>query len=50
MIMDEASAIADKVWKVAEGVLTDEDTEILLLVYGNPNTKGRWKVSNRVFK
>jgi hypothetical protein len=36
MVMDEGSAIADKVWEVAEGVLTDEDTEIIWLVFGNP--------------
>ena len=36
MVMDEASAIADKVWEVGEGVLTDEDTEIIWLVFGNP--------------
>lgn len=29
LIFDEASAIADKVWEVAEGALTDEDTEII---------------------
>ena len=26
LIFDEASAIADKVWEVAEGALTDENT------------------------
>ena len=36
LIFDEASAIADKVWEVAEGALTDEDTEIIWLVLGNP--------------
>jgi len=36
LLFDEASQIADKVWEVAEGALTDEDTEILWLVFGNP--------------
>jgi len=36
LIFDEASAIADKVWEVAEGALTDEDTEIIWLAFGNP--------------
>ena len=35
LIFDEASAIADKVWEVAEGAMTDEATEILWLVFGN---------------
>jgi hypothetical protein len=36
LIFDEASAIPDKIWEVAEGALTDEDTEILWFVFGNP--------------
>lgn len=36
LIFDEASAIADKVWEVSEGALTDEATEILWFVFGNP--------------
>jgi len=44
MIMDEGSAIADKVWEVAEGVLTDENTEIIWLVFGNPTRNtGRFR-------
>ena len=35
LVFDEASAIADKVWEVAEGALTDEDTQIIWLVFGN---------------
>lgn len=35
LIFDEASAIADKVWEVAEGALTDQGTEILWAVFGN---------------
>ena len=56
VIFDEASAIADKVWEVAEGAMTDANTEIIWLAFGNPtrNTgrfrecfgryKHRWKV------
>ena len=36
LLFDEASAIADKVWEVAEGALTDEDTEIFWIALGNP--------------
>lgn len=42
--MDEASAIIDKIWEVTEGALTDEDTEIIWAVNGNPTrTVGRFK-------
>jgi hypothetical protein len=44
LIMDEASAIADKVWEVAEGALTDEDTEIIWIAFGNPTRNtGRFR-------
>jgi hypothetical protein len=44
LIFDEASAIADKVWEVAEGALTDENTEIIWLAFGNPTRNtGRFK-------
>lgn len=36
LIFDEASAIDDSVWTVAEGALTDEETEIIWIVFGNP--------------
>jgi hypothetical protein len=36
MLFDEASGIVGKVWEPAEGILTDEATEILWLVVGNP--------------
>lgn len=36
LVFDEASAIADLVWEVAEGALTDENTEILWVAFGNP--------------
>src|SRR5262245_29524403 len=42
--MDEASAIDDKIWEVAEGALTDADTQILWCVFGNPTRNiGRFK-------
>lgn len=36
IIFDEASSIADKIWEVTEGALTDENTEILWMAFGNP--------------
>lgn len=44
LVFDEASAIADKVWEVAEGALTDEGTEIIWLAFGNPTRNtGRFR-------
>ncbi|MCY1482359.1 hypothetical protein D9M68_159140 [compost metagenome] len=36
LIFDEASGISDKVWEVAEGAMTDENTEIIWIAFGNP--------------
>jgi hypothetical protein len=36
IIFDEASAIPDSIWSVTEGALTDEKTEIIWVVCGNP--------------
>ena len=36
LVFDEASAVADVIWEVAEGALTDEDTEIIWCAFGNP--------------
>lgn len=36
VIYDEASGIDDKVWEVTLGALTDEDTEIIWIAFGNP--------------
>ena len=36
IIFDEASAIDDRIWEVAEGALTDKNTEIIWCCYGNP--------------
>lgn len=44
LIFDEASAIADRVWEVAEGALTDEGTEIIWIAFGNPTRNtGRFR-------
>lgn len=44
LVFDEASAIADPVWETAEGALTDEKTQILWLVAGNPTrATGRFR-------
>lgn len=36
IIFDEASSIDDVIWEVTEGALTDEDTEIVWIAFGNP--------------
>ncbi|MGE0421643.1 MAG: terminase [Reyranellaceae bacterium] len=44
LLFDEASAIDDKVWEVAEGALTDDNTEIVWVVFGNPTqSRGRFR-------
>lgn len=44
IIYDEASNIADKVWEVTEGALTDENTEIIWIAFGNPTRNtGRFR-------
>jgi len=44
LVFDEASAISDKVWEVAEGALTDADTEIVWCAFGNPTrNSGRFR-------
>lgn len=44
LIFDEASAIMDKIWEVAEGAMTDEETEIIWLAFGNPTQNtGRFR-------
>jgi len=51
LIFDEASAIADKVWEVAEGALTDENTEIIWIAFGNPTRNtGRFRECFRRYK
>lgn len=44
VIFDEGSAIEDKIWEVVEGAMTDKDTEILWLAFGNPTRNhGRFR-------
>lgn len=44
LVFDEASAIPDLIWEVAEGALTDKDTQIIWAVFGNPTrNKGRFR-------
>lgn len=44
LVMDEASAIPDMIWEVAEGALTDAKTQIIWLVVGNPTrSTGRFR-------
>lgn len=44
VIFDEASTIADCIWEVVEGAMTDAGTQILWLVFGNPTrNSGRFK-------
>lgn len=43
LIFDEAAAIADTIWEVGEGAMTDAGTQILWCAYGNPTrTTGRF--------
>ncbi len=44
VIFDEASAIDDVIWEVTEGALTDRNTEILWVAFGNPTRNtGRFR-------
>lgn len=44
LIFDEGSAIDDIIYETAEGALTDEDTQIIWLVFGNPTrATGRFR-------
>jgi hypothetical protein len=44
LVFDEASAIPNVIWEVSEGALTDEGTEIIWCVFGNPTRNtGRFK-------
>lgn len=44
VIFDEGSSIPDVIWEVTEGALTDEDTQIIWCVFGNPTrNKGRFR-------
>lgn len=44
LIFDEASEIADIIWEVAEGAMTDKNTEIIWCCFGNPTKNtGRFR-------
>ncbi len=44
VIFDEGSAIPDNIYEVTEGALTDQDTQIIWCVFGNPTrNKGRFR-------
>src|SRR5690554_1790721 len=44
VVFDEASAIPDMIWEVTEGALTDENTQIIWPVFGNPTRNtGRFR-------
>lgn len=44
LVMDEASAIPDIIWETAEGALTDANTQIMWLAFGNPTrNSGRFR-------
>ncbi len=51
IVFDEASAIDDVIWQVTEGALTDEDTEIIWVAFGNPTQNtGRFRECFRRYK
>lgn len=51
LMFDEASKIADKVWEVAEGALTDENTVIIFIAFGNPTRNvGRFRECFRKYR
>lgn len=44
VVYDEASAIPDVIWEVTEGALTDRNTQIIWVCFGNPTrNKGRFR-------
>jgi hypothetical protein len=44
VVFDEGSAIPDVIWEVTEGALTDRNTQIIWMVFGNPTrNKGRFR-------
>lgn len=51
LMFDEGSNIHEKVWEVAEGALTDENTVIIWIVFGNPTRgSGRFRECFRRFR
>ena len=44
LMMDEASGIPDKIWEVAEGAMTDANTVLIWVAFGNPTVNtGRFR-------
>lgn len=44
IVFDEGSAIPDIIWEVTEGAMTDENTQIIWAVFGNPTRNtGRFR-------
>lgn len=44
LVFDEASSIPDLIWEVAEGALTDRNTQIIWAAFGNPTkNSGRFR-------
>lgn len=51
VVFDEASAIPDVIWEVTEGALTDEETQIMWVCFGNPTRNtGRFRECFRRYK
>lgn len=51
LIFDEASGIDDIIWETSEGALTDANTEIIWVVFGNPlHNTGRFRECWRKFR
>lgn len=42
IIFDEAAGVDDEIWDVTQGALTDEDTVIIWLSFGNPTRAKGW--------
>lgn len=51
VVFDEASAISDRIWDVAEGAMTDDFTEIIFIAFGNPTrNSGRFRECFRRYR
>lgn len=51
VLFDESSKIADIIWEVTEGALTDERTQIIWIAFGNPTRNtGRFRECFRKFR
>ena len=50
VVFDEASSISDIIWETIEGAMTDADTEIIWIAFGNPTLNtGRFRECFRKF-